>query len=188
MVVVQEHKSAKYTPRTYFNASSGDVTLAMAVDLNTAGELLTHKAAGEKYIGFLLDNNIQAIDIARDLYRFMKKRNAKTLNIAGHGIYTLSKYGCDQAYINEFVVEVIELVNKHLPIEKIYTGGQTGVDLAGAVAANYLGIEALITLPNGYMQRFEDKKDITQTKEDVENQIHYWTNLIKNKKENKVKP
>ena len=112
MVVVQEHKSAKYTPRTYFNASSGDVTLAMAVDLNTAGELLTHKAAGEKYIGFLLDNNIQAIDIARDLYRFMKKRNAKTLNIAGNGIYTLSKYGCDQAYINEFVVEVIELVNR----------------------------------------------------------------------------
>ncbi len=188
MVVVQEHKSVKYTPRTYFNASSGDVTLAMAVDLNTAGEILTHKAAGEKYIGFLLDNNIQAIDIARDLYRFMKKRNAKTLNIAGNGIYTLSKYGCDQAYINEFVVEVIELVNKNLPIEKIYTGGQTGVDLAGAVAANYLGIEALITLPNGYMQRFEDKKDITQTKEDVENQIHYWTNLIKNKKENKVKP
>ena len=28
----------------------------------------------------------------------------------------------------------------------------------------------------------------SQTKEDVENQIHYWTNLIKNKKENKVKP
>lgn len=35
MVVVQEHKSVKYTPRTYFNASSGDVTLAMVVDLNT---------------------------------------------------------------------------------------------------------------------------------------------------------
>ena len=61
MVVVQEHKSAKYTPRTYFNASSGDVTLAMAVDLNTAGEILTHKAAGEKYIGFLLDNNIHLL-------------------------------------------------------------------------------------------------------------------------------
>jgi hypothetical protein len=29
-----------------------DVTIALAVDLNTAGEKLTHKAAGEKYIGF----------------------------------------------------------------------------------------------------------------------------------------
>ncbi len=179
MVIVQEHKSAKYTPRTYFNATSGDVTLALAVDLTTAGEKLTHKAAGDRYIGFLLTEETKAIDVARDLYRFMKKKNAKTLNIAGNGIYTLSKYGCDQKHINAFVCDVIEKVHQYWPIEKIFTGGQTGVDLAGAVVAKYLDIPALVTLPNGYVQRFEDKIDRVQTKEMVEAQIESWVLLLR---------
>lgn len=178
MVIIQEHKSEKYTPRTYFNATSGDVTLALAVDMTTAGEKLTHKAAGEKYIGFLLDENTQAIDVARGLYKFMKQRNAKTINIAGNGIYTLSKHGCDQAHINSFLCDVIEKVHQYWPIQKIFTGGQTGVDLAGAVVAQYLGIDALITLPKGYIQRFEDKVDVVQTKEQVEQQINHWVKSL----------
>jgi hypothetical protein len=179
MVIVQEHSSPTYPPRTYFNAKSGDITLALAVDLTTAGEKLTHKAAGdEKYLGFQLTAETQAIDIARKLYREMKKKNAKTLNIAGNGIYTLVKHGCDQAHINGFLCDVIEKVHQHWPIEKIFTGGQTGVDLAGAVVAKHLGIEALITLPKGYIQRFEDNKDVTQTKEQVEQQIEHWVQLL----------
>lgn len=190
MVEVKEHTSEKYTPRTYFNAKSGDVTLALAVDLNTAGEKLTHKAAAERYIGFLLTEETQAIDIARSLYRFMKQRNAKTLNIAGNGIYTLHKHGCDQAHINAFLCDIIEKVHQYWPIEKIYTGGQTGVDLAGAVVAQYLDIPALITLPKGYIQRFEDKIDRTHTKEQVEEQINKWVDVLKNQdvKVKKQKP
>ncbi len=180
MVIVQEHQSQKYTPRTYFNAKSGDVTVAFAVDLTTAGEKLTHKAAAERYIGFLLEENTEAIVLARQLYKFMKDRNAKTLNIAGNGIYTLSKHSCTQEHINNFVCDVIEKVHQYWPIEKIYTGGQTGVDLAGAVVAQYLDIDALITLPKGYVQRFENKIDITQTKEDIEKQIDYWCDKLKN--------
>lgn len=179
MVIVQEHKSEKYTPRTYFNAHSGDVTIALAVDLTTAGEKLTHKAAGEKYIGFHLTDDTMAIDVARALYKFMKQRNAKTLNIAGNGIYTLAKHGCDQHHINSFVLSVVEKVHQYWPIEKIFTGGQTGVDLAGAVAAQYLDIPALVTLPKGFVQRFEDKVDRTHTKEQIEEQINKWTNALK---------
>lgn len=179
MIIIQEHQSQKYTPRTYFNAHSGDVTIAMAVDLTTAGEKLTHKAAGEKYIGFLLTEDTEAIDVARQLYRFMKQKNAKTLNIAGNGIYTLAKHGCDQAHINSFVCDVIEKVHTYWPIEKIFTGGQTGVDLAGAVVAQYLNIPALITLPKGYIQRFEDKVDRVQTREQVREQIDHWVNMLK---------
>ncbi len=183
MVIVKEHTSAKYTPRTYFNAKSGDVTVAFAVDLSTAGEKLTHKAAEDRYIGFLLEENTESIDLARKLYKFMKFKNAKTLNIAGNGIYTLSKFSCSQEHINDFVLSVIEKVHEHWPIQKIFTGGQTGVDLAGAVVAKYLNIDALITLPKGYIQRFEDKVDIVQSKEDVEQQIDYWCELLKRKKE-----
>ncbi len=188
MITVQEHTSKKYPPRTYFNATSSDVTLALAVDLNTAGEMLTKKAAGDKYIGFQLNSDTSSLEVARQLYKFMKSRNAKKLNIAGNGIYTLSEHGCDQEYINYFVHDVISKVNTYWPIEKIFTGGQTGVDLAGAVAARNLDIEALITLPNGYIQRFEDKKDIEQTQQDVINQIEHWNNVLSKNNNKSLKP
>ena len=170
-LILNQHKSSSYAPRTWHNASSGDVTVAFAVDLNTAGERLTHKAAGEKYIGFKLEDSTDAIDLAKLLYKKMKKDNAKTLNIAGNGIYTLSKHNCSQDFINHFVYEVINQVHQYHPIEKIFTGGQTGVDMAGAIAGIQLGIPVEITFPHGYMQRFEDKKDIIQTEQDILEQI-----------------
>lgn len=175
---VKEHTSPKYPPRTYYNATSSDVTLALAVDLTTAGEKLTHKAAGEKYIGFQLNDELSILDVARPLYRKLKNVNAESLNIAGNGIYTLSKFNCDQEFINQFVYWIIKQVHEHHPLKKIYTGGQTGVDIAGAVAGCALGIETEVTLPNGYIQRFEDGKDITQTKEQVEEQILSWVNKL----------
>lgn len=174
MIIVQEHSSAKYVPRTYFNAKSGDATVAFAVNMNTAGEKLTRKAAGDKYIGFILNEETSTLEVATKLYEFMKQKNAKTLNIAGNGIFSLSKHGLDQEYINKFVCDVIGIVHKQWKIEKIFTGGQTGADLAGAIVSKYLKIDALITLPKGYIQRFEDKVDKIQTKEDIEAQIDYW--------------
>lgn len=185
--ILQEHKSDKYGPRTYHNANSADLTVAFAVDLNTAGEVLTHKAAGDRYIGFKLDDESTSLDLARELYRKMKSMNAKTLNIAGNGIYTLSKYKCSQEFINEFVYDVLSRVHEHWKIEKIVSGGQTGVDIAGAVAAKKLNIPAVITFPKGFIQRFEDKRDITQTKEDIEKQIDHWVACLDKTNEKKPK-
>lgn len=175
MIIVQEHISTGYRERTKFNAESGDITLAIAVDLTTAGERLTKTLAGDRYIGFQLKEDTTPLDVARSLYKFMREKGAKTINIAGNGIYTFTKNGYDQPAINAFVCDVLEIINRYAPIERIYSGGQTGTDLAGAVAAKYLGIPALITLPKGFMQRFEDEKDILQTKESVERQIDFWT-------------
>lgn len=174
MIIVQEHANSGFRDRTLFNAESGDVTLALAVDFETAGEKLTKRAAGDKYINFQLTDELSPIDVARGLYVFMKNRNAKTINIAGNGIYTLVKEGIDQAGINAFLCDAIEILHRNYPIERIYSGGQTGVDMAGAVVAKYLGIPALITYPKDYLQRFEDNKDIAQTKESVEAQIDFW--------------
>jgi hypothetical protein len=174
MVIVQEHPMVGYRDRTQFNAESGDVTLALAVDFTTAGEVLTHKLAGDKYIGFQLKEDLTPIQVARDLYRFMKERNAKTLNVAGNSIVTFDKKGYDQPAINAFLCDVLEILHRNYPLERIYSGGQTGTDLAAAVVAKYLGIPALITLPKGYKQRFEDDMDVTQTKESVEKQIDFW--------------
>lgn len=179
MVIVQEHANSGYRDRTIFNAESADVTLALATSFETAGEKLTFRAAGEeKYIGILLTPDLSSIEVARKLYKFMKERNAKTLNIAGNGIYTLCKDGFDQPSINAFLCDALEIVNRNYPIERIFSGGQTGVDMAGAVVAQYLGIPALITFPKDFMQRFEDNVDVIQTKESVEEQIKYWGRFL----------
>jgi hypothetical protein len=178
---IREHVSHKYTPRTYYNAKSADLTLALAVDLNTAGELCTHKAAGDKYIGFKLDDSIDDLTISKELYKVMKANNVKKLNIAGNGIYTLAKYDCNQEFINLFTYNVISRIHQHLKIEKIFTGGQTGVDLAGAVTGYLLEIPTEVTLPNGYLQRFEDKIDVNGSYEKVFEQIHNGAINILNK-------
>lgn len=170
LLIINEHKSDKYTPRTYYNAQA-DVTLALAVDLNTAGEKLTKKAAGEKYIGFHLTDDIDNIQISKDLYKKLKNSNAQSLNVAGNGIYTLSKHGCGQEFINYFTYLIISKVHEYYPIKKIYTGGQTGVDLAGAVTGYLLNIPTEVTLPKGYVQRFEDMKDVIGSREKVFDQI-----------------
>lgn len=178
MIIVQEHMMTGYRERTKFNAESGDITFALAVDLGTAGERLTKTLAGDRYFGYQLNEDSTPIDVARNLYKFMREKKAKTINIAGNGIYSLSERGYDQPAINAFLCDILEIINRYAPIERIFSGGQTGVDLAGAVAAKYLGIPALITLPKGYMQRFEDKQDILQTKESVEKQINFWTDEL----------
>lgn len=168
---VKEDKSETYPPRTYYNAKSGSITLALAVDLTTRGEILTKNAAQDRYLGFKLEEGITTLDIARELYKSLKKKSGTTLNVAGNGIYTLSEYGITQEYIDQFVYEVIAQVHAHYPLTRIYTGGQTGVDIAGAVAGYALGIPTEVTLPKGFKQRFEDNKDVNRSRELVENQI-----------------
>lgn len=49
-LIIKESTSSKYTPRTYYNAKSADLTVAFAVDFSTAGERCTHKAAGANIV------------------------------------------------------------------------------------------------------------------------------------------
>jgi len=169
MLVVKEHTSSNYSPRTYYNAKSAQLTLAFAMDFNTAGEKLTKKASYPNYIA--LDLRKDWIDNARNIYKEMHKRNCAVLNIAGNGIYTLNKYGLSQDSCNLHVYNCLNKIKEFLPITKIYTGGQTGVDLAGAIAGYNLGIDTEVTLPKGFIMRFQDGKDIPMTKEKVERLI-----------------
>lgn len=179
MLIINEHTSQKYTPRTYYNGKMADVTLALAVDLTTPGEISTKKGAGDKYIGFQLTPDMTTLDIATITIEFMKNKNAKTLNIAGNGIYTLDKHGCSQEFINEYVLEIISTINSHIKIDKIYTGGQTGVDLAGAIAGKYLNIETEVTMPKGYLQRNKYKVDEKHTEEEILNTILNYCEKLK---------
>lgn len=157
MLLLNEHKSASYAPRTYHNASQG-VTLAVAVDFNTAGERLTHKASVKGIVqGLYSDDHVQT---ARKLYSALKNADCRTVNIAGNGIYTFKKYGVSQQDINAYLYSILSLVHQHWKIDKIVSGGQTGVDSAGLVCALALGIPCVGTYPKGFKMRFEDGRDV----------------------------
>lgn len=175
-ILIQQHKSSSYAPRTYHNAASAEITLAIAADFTTAGEKLTKKAAGDKFINF--DITEDPIHCARKLYQFMKQRNATTLNIAGNGIYTFNKFGYTQEYCNEYLLEVLSPIHEFIGITKIVSGVQTGMDLAAGVVAKVLDIEFIGTLPNGFKQRHEDGIDVCHTMEEVVCQIDYYAKIL----------
>lgn len=171
-LTIVEHKSESYAPRTYHNASQG-VTLAIATDFTTAGEKLTHKAAKDKIVqqGFniiLWDEVIPA----RKLYSMLKKYDCHIVNVAGNGIYTLQKKGVTQKEANQYVYDILKLVNTHWPITKIVSGGQTGIDIAGLVAGCALDIETVGTWPKGFKMRFEDGKDVSMTEDQIKDIVY----------------
>lgn len=168
-IEIVEHSSASYSPRTYANAKGADLTVAFAVDFSTAGEKLTHKAAGDRYIGIALA--LEPIQAARQLYRALRAQDAHTVNVAGNGIYTLAQHGWSQQRINRYVYEVLAKVHEHWPLKHVRSGGQTGVDMAGVTAAHALGIDALALLPKGFVQRAADKVDRQMPAADIREQV-----------------
>ncbi len=180
LLSIVEHRSPNYSPRTYHNAQGADLTVALACDFGTAGEKLTHKAAGQKYLGVPI--KFTAEETARMIVYHLKEKGLThpTLNIAGNGIYTLRKKAdMSQLMVNLHLTHTLALVNREIPIKKIISGGQTGVDIAGIVAARLLQIDAEATFPKGFTQRFEDGQDITRTAEDIRAEVEAMADAIR---------
>lgn len=56
-------------------------------------------------------------------------------------------------------------IHQHLVIRQVVTGGQTGSDWAGAVAAASLAIPVKVTMPRRFLQRDVSGKDCANTSE-----------------------
>lgn len=166
MINILEHKSSSYAPRTWHNASQG-ITLAYAVDHSTAGEKLTQKAAGKKIVMIDANHTFDHLYPARALYSMLKKHDCHVVNVAGNGIYTFAKHGFGQQNVNDAIYHILYTVNQHWKIEHVVSGGQTGADLAGLVAAAQLDIDCTGTWPKGYKMRFEDGIDRNHTPEQI---------------------
>lgn len=168
-----------YPVRTRENANWSDITLSLATDFNTRGEQLTKEAAKDKYVSSILpresNNNVLAYNNenayeyqANQIYKQLKakgKLNNIKLNIAGNGIYSLKNFAT-QKELNEYITNVIKtLQNLGVTISEIRSGGQTGVDEAGIIAAKNLGIKWSINAPNGFKFRDINGKDIPNRKQ-----------------------
>lgn len=161
---INEHKSTSYAPRTWANASKGQITIAFAVEFDTAGEKLTETAAKnsnrpiyqaklDKNFYSVLNQNPDeerlAVSLASSLPSVLR---LDVINIAGNSIATFGKFNYCQEDINVIIYLTLKQLFGDLR-PAIITGGQTGADLAGAVAGYALGCETSVLLPNGYLQR-----------------------------------
>ena len=168
-IIFLEEKTIGYKVRTIKNASA-DVTIAMAIDFNSAGEKLTKQSVGfqkKKYVPIRLNT----LKITDELVDFvidnLNEVKASTLNIAGNGIFSIHPiYNQNQIdnYVYELLFKVLtsdKLINK---IEVIRTGGQTGVDESGAKAGIKLNIPTIVLAPKGWKFRDVNGKDISNEK------------------------
>ena len=174
-------KGTDYPSRTRENADWSDITMALFT-ARSNGETLTAQAAGskdseqignrtvrdtkDKYIEAKLsdDLNNQATAIADNLEKQIKEKGLPTkgikLNIAGNGIYSFSE-GVSQEYLNDLVSSVIQILQqKGITISKIRSGGQTGIDEAGIIAAQRLGIPNEVHTTADFKFRGRDGQDI----------------------------
>ena len=167
-----------YPVRTKENITWSDVTLAFVIDDTSKGEQLTEGEATrqQKYAWEYLPNGLDMAAIPRlarntvigmrneQSYGHKGKALPTTnikLNIAGNGIYTWLPKGITQEQLNDFVTEYIrELIRNGVSISEIRSGGQTGVDEAGVIAAQRLGIKCSVHAPKGYTMRGANNRDV----------------------------
>ena len=155
-------KASSYAKRTRDNANWSDITLALATDFNTAGEKLTKTAAGDKYVSSNINDSVDKI-VSSILKQINRKglpvKNIK-LNVAGNGIYSLKNFS--QEKVNNLVTEVIKGLQKAgITISEIRSGGQTGVDEAGIIAAQRLNIPNSVHTTSDWKFRDSSGKDIS---------------------------
>lgn len=151
-----------YRERTIYNANVADLTVAFAMDFGTAGERLTRRAAGRNYIDVPIKMPAEAA--AHRIAHRVAMLQAKSLNIAGNGMHTLSsRYELEEIDVDRYVLRVLRRVHELRPITQVRSGGQTGADTAGLRAALRLRIPAVAVLPAGYKIRLANGRDVTQT-------------------------
>ncbi|MBR5736901.1 MAG: hypothetical protein IKX60_08955 [Bacteroidales bacterium] len=168
-VFIEDH-ARNYGHRTRANAAWSDITLALATDFSSPGEITTRNAAGDKYLRYQLTHNLKNIVIfsrdgereARKIAQMIRshtcyKEDGIRLNIAGNGLVTLLKSGVDTGLVASFIETVFDVCKEEgVKILEVRSGGQSGVDEAGIIAAQRSKIKCSVLAPKGY--RWRDKK------------------------------
>ena len=167
-IIFQEDQNTGYAARTRVNASA-DATIAIAVDFTSAGEKLTKSTVlqqRKKYIPIVLSDETKLLvdEYAQSIVEELNSINATSLNIAGNGIYTM-KGQYTQEELDEYVYDLLKAVtespNLNSKITSVRTGGQTGIDEAGAKASIRLGIPTIVLAPKGWKFRNISGQDIS---------------------------
>lgn len=169
MIKFIEDQHIGYRHRTIENAKA-DATLAFAINFSSAGEVLTKNSVISQkkiYIPISLNPSKYSKEFIEDIVKIFNDNSVKTLNVAGNGLYTLkgflTQYQCNEI-VYRFLKEIINSPNLVNKIESIRSGGQSGVDLAGIIAAEKLGIDSTVLAPKFWKFRDKCGEDICDEK------------------------
>ena len=169
-----EDTARNYAHRTWRNAEWSDITLALAADFESPGEITTRRAAGGKYIGYPLPENLKKLmtypmDALREAEKVARliaehpccKPDGIRLNIAGNGAAALKRFGVDTDYVATFIYWILyKCKDLGIHILEVRSGGQTGVDEAGIKAAQQSRMKCSILAPKGFRMRDADGRDL----------------------------
>ena len=144
--------TGSYAHRTRANAQWADLTVAIAVDLNTSGEQLTRDSAGDRYLGLTIPNGLRigedrlvktaiahGIKTADWINENVINPDGVKISIAGNGMRTLANNGISQETVDYFMGIFVKALYDKLdaydfPIMEVRSGGQTGIDEAAIKA------------------------------------------------------
>ena len=156
-----EHNEPSYTTRTIANAKSADFTIAFAINFKTPGEILTHKAAYCKYLAIDINDIIPESNFVLNKLLDILKRQPKSINFAGNGIYTLIEHGINQDRLDTIIEIIILYTLKFTEGTKfiVRSDGQTGVDEAALKAGDKLGLKTICLAPKNWLFRDINGKD-----------------------------
>jgi len=184
---IMEDTDRNYAHRTRTNAAWSDITLAVAVDMKSPGEITTKKAAGKKYVGYELIKSMSAplaypmmvaacaIDICDKLYMHPDFRAGIKLNIAGNSHIAFKQVGISTHHLQELFRQVLStLVSSGMAPSEVRSGGQTGADEAAIKAAQSLGLKCSILAPKDYRMHYEKGFEI-ENKECFINRFREYT-------------
>lgn len=167
---IMEDSARNYAHRTWANAAWSDITLAFATDFSSPGEITTRRAAGDKYARYQLTRNLKRMIIfnqdgereAKKIAKIIRnhtcyKEDGIRLNIAGNGLVTLLKTGVDTQTVAAFISNIFTAcLDEGVKILEVRSGGQSGVDEAGIIAAQRNKMKCSILAPKGF--RWRDSK------------------------------
>ena len=131
--------TGSYAHRTRVNAQWADLTVAIAVDLNTSGEQLTRDSAGDRYLGLTIPNGL----------RIGEDRLVKTA--IAHGIKTAD--WINENVINPDGVKIEKAVLKIVDTDDTSKGLVYESETADAIVKGATAIQNLGSL-HTYMRRY----------------------------------
>ena len=159
--IFTHHQKEVIVMGTIENVTSSDVKISL-FEKKSPGEILTgNQARRQNKYAEEKDMTWNTADIpgrVSQTVKIMPKTDNITLNIAGNGIYDIN---ATQEQVNNYLTEYLrELQKQGVTIKKVISGGQTGVDQAGIIAAQRLGIPSEVHAPSNFSFRGKDGKDV----------------------------
>ena len=178
MIIFEANPSPGYSERTRVNVMCATITVAIATDFDSAGEILTRNFCsdrGKRYVAIQFSSatpsRADVLNVSNAIATHSRFPGSASINIAGNGIHTLkssSKYKGEhiQKLCDGFTLQLLRRVTEEIKgtdysISMIRSGGQTGFDEAGLKAGKTLGLMTLCHAPADWRFRNYEGRDIS---------------------------